>query len=307
MSVFFRLFTKDYRAERDPPPILQLFDFKDLETFSLRFEPAFYSNGYFNLDPGGDSSLNFNSYPFSLEYWITEIEPIFKRLWDMLIRQCPDLRGFSILTRGLDPVNSIDARTLFSGDHWPRLSSLELGNVTVGPPVLEDGDTHPFITFLSQRNHLQTLRFSGDFTLSSTHLVRLPRDSLGDLTCFSGSIDYLSSLPSAKSLLSMEISNPLILREVTPLTISQALQAAPAVRSLKVSFVLQSGYDGIGILRSIATAGAHVKHLDLTFSHKPSFYLVCPLDYRTGAHFADEFLCRKCFRGRSDPSQNFGL
>jgi len=85
----------------------------------------------------------------------------------------------------------------------------------------------------------------------------------------------------------MEISNPLILREVTPLTISQALQAAPAVRSLKVSFVLQSGYDGIGILRSIATAGAHVKHLDLTFSHKPSFYLVCPLDCRTGAHFAD--------------------
>lgn len=217
----------------------------------------------------------------SFEYWISEIEPIFKRLWDMLIRQCPDIRELSILTQGLDPVNTINVRTLFSGDHWPRLRSLELGNVTVGSTVVGDGDTHPFISFLSERNHLRTLRFSGDFTLSSTHFARLPRNSLQDLRCFTGSVDHLSSLPSAKHLLSMEISNPLILREVTPLAISHALQAAPAVRSLKVSFVLQSGYDGIGILRSIATAGAHIKHLDLTFSHKPSFYLVCGLDCRT--------------------------
>jgi len=200
----------------------------------------------------------------------------------MLIHQCPDLRELSILTQGLDPMNPIDARILFSGDHWPRLRSLELGNVTARSSVDNDGDTHPFITFLSERNHLQTLRFSGDFTLSSTHFARLPRDSLQNLKCFSGSIDHLSSLPSAKSLLSMEISNPLVLREVTPLTISHALQAVPAVRSLKVSFVLQSGYDRIGILRSIATAGVNINHLDLTFSHKPSFDLVRRLDYQTG-------------------------
>jgi len=200
----------------------------------------------------------------------------------MLIRQCPDMRELSILTQGLDPANRIDARTLFSGDHWPRLRSLELGNLTVGSTVVDDGDTHPFIHFLSERNHLRTLRFSADFTLSSTHFARLPRDSLQDLRCFTGNIDHLSSLPSAKRLLSMEISNPLILREVTPLAISHALQAAPAVRSLKVSFVLQSGYDGIGILKSIATAGVHIKHLDLTFSHKPCFYLVCGLDCRAG-------------------------
>jgi hypothetical protein len=205
----------------------------------------------------------------------------------MLLRQCPDLRELSILTRGPDPMNSIDARVLFSGDHWPRLRSLELGNVTVGPSVDDDGDTHPFITFLSERNHLRTLRFSGDFTLSSTHFARLPRDSLQNLMCFSGSIDHLSSLPSAKNLLSMEVSNPMVLREVTPLTISNALQAAPAVRSLKVSFILQSGYDRIGILRSIATAGAHINHLDLTFSHKPSFYLVRRLDSQTGVHFTN--------------------
>ena len=197
------------------------------------------------------------------------------KLWDMLIRQCPDLRELSLLTRGVDHVGPVDARALFSGDHWQNLRSLELGNVTVGSPVVDDGDTHQFISFLSERNHLRSLRFSGDFTLSSTHFARLPRDSLQDLRCFSGSIDHLSSLPSAKSLSSMEISNPLILREVTPLAISQALQAAPAVRSLKVSFVLQSGYDGFGILRSITAAGTHIKHLDLTFSHKPSFYLVC--------------------------------
>ena len=197
----------------------------------------------------------------------------------MLIRQSPDLRKLSILTQGLDPVDPVDARILFSGNHWPNLNSLELGNVIVGSNVVDDGDTHPFISFLSERNHLRTLRFSGDFTLSSTHFAHLPRDSLRDLRCFSGSVDHLSSLPSAKGLLSMEISNPLILREVTPLAISHALQAAPAVRSLKVSFVLQSGYDGFGILRSIATAGPHIKHLDLTFSHKPSFYLVRLFDY----------------------------
>ena len=208
--------------------------------------------------------------------YIVEIEPIFKRLWDMLIRRCPDLRELSILTQGLDPV---DARILFSGDHWPNLCSLELGNVTVGSAVADDSDAHPFISFLSERTRLRTLRFSGDFTLPSTHFARLPRDSLQDLRCFSGSIDHLSSLPSAKNLLSMEISNPLILREVTPMAISHALQAAPTVRSLKVSFVLQSGYDGFGILRSIVTAGAHIKHLDLTFSHKPSFYLVRRFDY----------------------------
>lgn len=234
------------------------------------------------MSPGGDISLNFNPIN-SFKCRVIEIEPIFKRLWDMLIRQCPDLRELSILTQSLDVMHSIDARTLFSGNHWPHLRFLELGNVTVGSPVVGDGDTHPFISFLSERHRLRTLRLSGDFTLSSTHFARLPRDSLQDLRCFSGSIDHLSSLPSAKSLLSMEISNPLILREVTPLTISHALQVTPAVRSLKVSFVLQSGYDGIGILRSIATAGAHIKHLDLTFSHKPSFYLVCPLYQQRGA------------------------
>ena len=209
-----------------------------------------------------------------------EIEPVFKRLWETLIRQCPDLRQLSILTQGpAEPINSIDARLLFSGDHWPHLRFLELGNVKVGP-VLDDGDAHPFISFLSARNHLRALHLSGDFTLSPSHLARLPRDSLQDLRYFSGSIDQLSSLPSAKNLLSVELPNPLILRAFTPLTVSQALQAAPAVQSLKVSFVLQSGYDGIGILRSIATAGAHIRHLDLTFSHKPSFYLVwITLDY----------------------------
>lgn len=227
------------------------------------------------MNPGGDNSFVFNSGgPFNR--WIAEIEPVFKRLWDTLICRCPDLRELSILTQGPDP---IDARILFAGDHWPNLRLLELGNMSVGPAVINDEDTYPFISFLSERNCLRALRLSGDFTLPSIHFARLPRDSLQDLRCFCGTIDHLSSLPSAKSLLSVEISNPLVLREVTPLAISQALQAAPAVRSLKVSFVLQSGYDGFGILRSIATAGAHIKHLDLTFSHKPSFYLVCRFGY----------------------------
>jgi len=254
------------------------------------------------MNPGGTTRRLIPDASFN--GWIAEIEPIFKRLWDTLIHRCPDLRELSILTQGPDP---IDAPILFAGDHWPNLRSLELGNMAVGPAVINDEDIHPFITFLSERNHLRTLRLSGDFTLSSRHFARLPRDSLQDLRCFCGTIDHLSSLPSAKSLLSVEISNPLVLREVTPLAITQALQTAPAVRSLKVSFVLQSGYDGFGILRSIATAGAHIKHLDLTFSHKPSFYLVCRFGYPKCILIFTDLPRRKCSRGRFDLFQNSGL
>lgn len=51
----FRLVGQIYRTKHDPgiPPIQQLFDFENLESFSLRFEPAFYSNAYYAMDPGG--------------------------------------------------------------------------------------------------------------------------------------------------------------------------------------------------------------------------------------------------------------
>ena len=39
------------------PP--QLFDFKNLEGFSLRFEPAFYTNGYFDMTPGEGNHIAF--------------------------------------------------------------------------------------------------------------------------------------------------------------------------------------------------------------------------------------------------------
>ena len=98
-------------------------------------------------------------------------EPVFKRLCDTLIHQCPNLRQLSISTQGpAEPVNSIDTRLLFSGDHWPNLRFLELGNVKVDP-VLDDGDAPPFISFLSARNHLQAPHLSGDFTLSPSGLA----------------------------------------------------------------------------------------------------------------------------------------
>ena len=59
----FRLVGQSYRVKHDPgvPPIQQLFNFKNLESFSLRFEPAFYSNAYSNMNPGGDTSVNSGS------------------------------------------------------------------------------------------------------------------------------------------------------------------------------------------------------------------------------------------------------
>ena len=36
----------------------QLFDFKNLESFSLRLEPGFYASRFFDMSPGVDSSVD---------------------------------------------------------------------------------------------------------------------------------------------------------------------------------------------------------------------------------------------------------
>lgn len=38
----------------------QLFDFKNLDSFSLRLESAFYAQGYFDANPGGNSLSGFD-------------------------------------------------------------------------------------------------------------------------------------------------------------------------------------------------------------------------------------------------------
>ena len=98
-----------------------------------------------SVEPSGNNLLNLffrllRRRPFCDH---AEVKPVFKRLWDMLIRQCPVLRNLSILTQGLEPLYLINARSPFSGGHWPRLRSSELGNVRVGSAVDDDSDAHP--------------------------------------------------------------------------------------------------------------------------------------------------------------------
>lgn len=60
------LFPLPSGVQRDIWYPFQLFDFQNLKGFSLRFEPAFYINRYFEMNPGGNNSLNFTSGCFIL-------------------------------------------------------------------------------------------------------------------------------------------------------------------------------------------------------------------------------------------------
>lgn len=204
----------------------------------------------------------------------TETEPVFKRLWDMLINRCPDLRELVISTNNTSSVDPVDAHRLCHG-RWPHLRRLQLGNVTVNWAPNSAGDRTPFLAFLQHHELLEGLHLSSQAGVSSEDLGQLEPESLPKLTHFSGSIDHLQALPHGASLKSIHIPQALVVRELTPVTLSNVLQSKSAMSTLKVSFIVQSGYDGLGVLRSIAASCPQLRHLDLTCSQKSSFSLVC--------------------------------
>lgn len=199
---------------------------------------------------------------------------MFKRLWGMLINRCPDLRELAISTNNTTSVDPVDAHRLCHG-RWPNLRRLQLGNVTVDWMPNAAGDRTPFLTFLRNHDSLEGLHLSTQAGISSEDLEQLDPDSLPNLTHFSGSINHLQAIPHASTLKSVHIPQALVIRELTPVTLSNVLQRTSSVSTLKLKFVVQSGYDGLGVLRSIASSCPQLRHLDLTCSQRNSFSLVC--------------------------------
>ncbi|EMD37352.1 hypothetical protein CERSUDRAFT_114029 [Gelatoporia subvermispora B] len=260
-----------------PSPTSDLFHFNDLLGFSLTFKDGFYAH--------------------QLHLPSRESEPVFTRLWDMLVHRCPNLESLSLAGTSTEPS---DAARLCSA-RWPRLRKLTIGDVVFGlAPPLHAAPTQPFLDFLERHPTLEGLHIVGHPGIAPVDLAELDPNALPGLRDFSGSLDHLrtllergqtdninqnanavqdhehtfpSPLPLAKSLRRLCVPEPMQLRELTPLMVARTLTGLHSLTALKVTFALQSGYDSSGVFRTIVASCPHLLHLDLTCACKPSFYL----------------------------------
>ena len=107
-------------------------------------------------------------------------------------------------------------------------------------------------------------------------LAAVHRGALAGVAAFSGTLDQVQALPRRAALRALCVTDPILLRESTPLAVAGVLQTLPALASLTIAFVLEHGYDNGGMLRTLVAACPHLQHLDLTCARKPSFTIVSP-------------------------------
>ncbi|KAH9949589.1 hypothetical protein B0H21DRAFT_727525 [Amylocystis lapponica] len=255
----------------------------------LCFKDGFYghqlhvmSRGMVCLPPHGISTQSY-----------TESEPVFTRLWDMLLQHCPNLETLSIA--GTFP-EAFNAAPLCNA-RWPRLRAITIGDVVFAPSEApHDSVPELFLAFLERHPTLQSLHVLGRPNIAPLDLTGLSPDALPCLEEFSGSLDHLRALvergqgaganpnpnaqqnphpssPLSATLRRLSFPEPMQLRELTPLTISRVLMELHALTSLTVTFALQSGYDSNSVFRTIVAACPQLLHLDLTCACRPSFYL----------------------------------
>ncbi|KAJ7594558.1 hypothetical protein C8J56DRAFT_927034 [Mycena floridula] len=225
-----------------------LFDFVDLRGFSLLLRPGFYEANAGIL--------------------VEDDHPMWQKLWKMLQTKCPNLEELTI-----DGISGLpmDIHGLVVG-RWPKLKRLFLGDVIVDwtPHALSD-EKRPFISFLEDHSSLRSLGLSRR-NIDSAHLSTLEPDSL-KLTTFNGTLQQLQSLRGQfHSLKSLSFRDALQTREVTAPAIASVLQNM-SLTKLKIAFLLHTSYDSANLLRSLVNSCPHLKHLDLTCAHKPSFQL----------------------------------
>lgn len=261
-----------------PHPGSNLFKFSDLAGFSLTFKDGFYAQ--------------------QLHVPSRESEPVFARLWDMLVRRCPNLETLSIAGTSTEPSDAARLGTAY----WPKLRVLTIGDVVFGLSVpLDAPPAHPFLGFLERHPTLTGLHILGHPHVNPLDLAELSEDALPQLTEFSGSLDHLRALmtrgqpnagngnpnlqwnvpqgqdepssPLSKTLRHICLPDPMQLRELTPLAISRVLLDLHALTSLKMTFTLHSGYDCNGVFRTVIASCPQLLHLDLTCTSRPSFYL----------------------------------
>jgi len=272
-------------------PVLHshLFDFVDLQGFSLHLKRAFF-----------DSHLDDEDQAFSRPFW------------NMLSR-CPDLQ--ELVIDGVSPF-PVDARALASF-RWPSsLRRLVLGDVAVDwlPGDAPDlGSKSPFIEFLEAHPKLCSLglsrsnvshtrlatlapdtvklrSFTGTLeqlqSLPHTHSLGLSRSNVSHtrlatlapdtvkLRSFTGTLEQLQSLPHThKYLESVAFREPMRTRDVTALAVAGLLQRLTNLTKLRISFMLHSMYDSGNLLRSLIASCPKLTHLELMCGHKPSLQL----------------------------------
>lgn len=217
----------------------------------------------------------------------------------MLTLRCPDLESLRVVGNSTEPS---DAARLYTA-YWPNLRHLAFGS------VVWDADTpghaqavRNFVEFLERHPTLESLHLLGRPTSNQIDLSTLSADALPNLKEFSGSFGLLrtlverSHLPDAapvpvavnpnqqlppivhtslsKTLQRICFPHAMHLRDLTPLVISRVLQGLRALKSVKVTFAIQGGYDSNEIFRTIVASCPHILDLDITCTNRPSFFLV---------------------------------
>jgi hypothetical protein len=234
-----------------PSPNSHLFDFSDLHGFSLTFKTGFY---WQNDGVSRDEPI-----------------PGYHRLWDMLIKRCPNLEHLAI--DGHSPHAPVDAHGLLRG-RWPNLRSLLIGDVVLDWHAgLNPALGKPFRTFLDTHRNLESLHLQSHApsVAAPSVLSDLQEDALAKVTTFSGALVQAQALPARASLKTLRVPDAMILRESSQMSVGAALGLLPALSSLTIAFRLEQGYDNGSVLRSIAAACPHLRHLDFTLACRPSF------------------------------------
>ncbi|KIK52077.1 hypothetical protein GYMLUDRAFT_180601 [Collybiopsis luxurians FD-317 M1] len=209
-------------------PLLHTFDWDGLEMpnnqlwVTLRNKcpmlKTVYSNiGYQPLDPNSTlfDFTGLTSFSLTVRHSLDETnlfpeqEVLPDRLWDMLLKKCPDMQdltlsSFSSSTRllNVDKLCTADA-------YWPKLNSLTLGSFgynddfELNSPANDDA----FGAFLSKHTELRYLRLSWNFKRwMSPDIIPLPLQptALSRLCTFVGVHQQLSALPQP-ALSSIEV------------------------------------------------------------------------------------------------------
>lgn len=221
-----------------------LFQFKNLRGFRLALKPAFYDNHSDGLQES--------------------------RLWDMLIRRCPNLEELHISGAPFLPVSVVHPLCYA---RWPKLRSLSLGDIVLDWQPRGGGVKPPFIAFLEAHPHLQMLRTSRA-ALNPGFLSSLDKGALPNLTRFAGSLEQLQGLSQIYSqITSVAIDEPLVIRDMAPLLAAGVLQGLHCLTELRVALVFQAAYEGGRLVRSIVNACPRLTKLELICARRPSFTL----------------------------------
>lgn len=200
--------------------------------------------------------------------------PGYHRLWDMLVKRCPNLEHLAI--DGYSPHAPVDAHGLVRG-RWPKLRSLLIGDVVLDWHVeLNPALGRPFRAFLEAHSTLEQLHLHSHApsVAAPSVLVNLDPEALAKVSTFSGALAQAQVLPSRAALKTFRVPDALVLREGSSLSVSSSLAVLPALTSLTLAFHLEQGYDNGTVLHAVVAACPHLRHLDFTVACRPSFTIV---------------------------------